>query len=274
MYPVLFSVFGVEVPSYAALMVLGYLLALAILLYGLRETSKDKKWHAFDLYRLCVVMSLIGSKVGHTLFEAPGHFDEDGQPINSLGELLRADPWHWARVLEAGHVWYGGLIVALLAGVVFFKRRPELSFWDYADYFAPPVMFGAFVGRIGCFLAGCCHGRPTDSFLGVQFPQLPGPVHPTQLYDSLSGLGIGVVLLMLVPRRKFDGQVLSLLLIVYPIFRFSTEAFRGDAERGYWGPLSTSQAISLVIFAAGVWLYLYAQNRVTLELSDRERSAA
>lgn len=265
MKPILFHLFDVAVPSYVALMVLGYVAALAALFHltpkGAPEDGGLNRPQVWDLYIVMVVSSIVGSKIGHVLFEAPGHKTASGAPINSVFELLREDPWHWISLGEPGYVWYGGMIGALSVAVFYFWRRPHLKAWIYADAFAPAIMLGAAVGRLGCFLAGCCHGAPTDAAWGVHFPQLSGPVHPTQLYDSAVALVLGLGLLWRFPRRRFDGEAIALLLMAYPILRATTEAFRGDAERGAFGPLSTSQTLSLPLLAIGVALFVRRSRR-------------
>jgi phosphatidylglycerol:prolipoprotein diacylglycerol transferase len=215
----------------------------------------------WDLYIVMLVSSLIGSKIAHVLFEAPGHVDPEGRTLHDVFELLRSDPWHWARLGESGYVWYGGLLGALLTAVVYFKRRPSLDAWLFADTFAPSITAGAAIGRIGCFLAGCCYGRPSDVPWAVRFPGLSGPVHPTQLYDSLAAALITTVLLLRYPRRRFDGECIAILLMGYPVLRTITEAFRGDADRGGIGPLSTSQWISIPLFLIGLLIFIRRRPR-------------
>jgi phosphatidylglycerol:prolipoprotein diacylglycerol transferase len=262
-HPIAFELFGFPVPSYSVLMVLGYAAALAVLWRlvpagpGEIDDGGLHRVQVWDLFVVMVVSSVLGSKVGHVLFEADGHLDAAGRPtIHGVIDLLRSDPWHWARIGESGYVWYGGLLGALGAAVVYFRRRPKLSGWLYADTFAPAIVAGASIGRIGCFLAGCCYGKPTALPWGVRFPDLPGPVHPTQLYDSAAALLLFLLLGWRYPRRRFDGENIALLLIGYSALRAMTEAFRGDSDRGGIGPLSTSQLISIPLFLAGSAIYL------------------
>jgi phosphatidylglycerol:prolipoprotein diacylglycerol transferase len=261
--PTLFTIFGVPVPSYAVMMVLGYAVALWVLLRltppggDARVDGGLDRTQVWDLFVVMVVASVLGAKIGHTLFEAPGHIAADGRTIESLPALLREDPWHWLRLGEGGYVWYGGMLGALGTAVFYFWRRPHLRAWTYSDLFAPAIMAGAVIGRLGCFLAGCCHGQPTELPWGVAFPRSGGPVHPTQLYDAAVALGIGALLYLRFPRRRFDGEIIALLLIGYPVLRATTELFRGDADRGFIGPLSTSQAISIPLLVVGVAIWIH-----------------
>jgi len=290
MWPTLFEIGGFRVSSYAALMVLGYGAALAVVFSLARSATREaddgrtfasgpgprggglEPAQVFDLFIVMLVSSILGAKLGHVLFEAPGHIYcatdldpcpiEDQRVVESLAELLRVDPWHAFKLAEGGYVWYGGLIGALLTAVVYFRRRPELDALTYSDAFAPAIMIGASVGRVGCFLSGCCYGVPSDVPWAVAFPATDGvPVHPTQLYDATFAAAFGAFLLLRFPRRRFAGENIALLLIGYPIARFATEAFRGDPERGSLGPLSTSQAISIVVVVAGVAMMVWARRR-------------
>lgn len=261
MKPILFHVFDIAIPSYSVLMVAGYIVALAVLWRVTPRSGDDTKGElsrpqVWDLFIVMLVSSVIGSKFGHVLFEASAHKGDDGKPLDGLWALLKADPWHWLRLGEPGYVWYGGMVGALGTAVYYFWKRPHLRAWLYSDAFAPAIMAGAAVGRIGCFLAGCCHGVPTTEPWGVKFPQLPGPVHPTQLYDSAIAATLAIILLWRFGRRRFDGQNIALLLIAYPILRSLTEVFRGDADRGGLWVLSTSQLISIPLLAIGVWLHV------------------
>lgn len=262
MFPTLFEIFGWKVPSYAVMMGLGYVAALYVIFRLANRTDGVERWQAWDLFIVMVVASLLGSKLGHTLFEAPGHIDyETGEKITSLWQLLTSDPWHWARLDEGGYVWYGGMVAALVTATVYFKRRPDLDPWLYSDLFAPAIMAGAVVGRLGCFMAGCCYGEPTDAAWGVKFPRVDHAVHPTQLYDAGIALVLAIVLYTRFAKRKFTGENIAVLLILYPILRSLTEVFRGDADRGAFGGLSTSQWISIPLFAIGVWLFVTRQRR-------------
>lgn len=259
MHPVLFEIpWGdnpIRVYSYAVLMVLGYLGALAALFFVAPKRAGEgggglERGQVWDLFIVMLIASIVGSKFGHVLFEASAH-----EGVNSVWELMEKDPLHALRLGEPGYVWYGGMIGALSTAVYYFKRRPGLDAWLYSDAFAPAIMIGASIGRLGCFMAGCCHGAPTDAAWGVWFPQLDGPVHPTQLYDSFAAGVIGLFLLWRFFHRRFKGENIALLLILYPVARASTEAFRGDAERGGLGPLSTSQWLSVPLLLIGLYFY-------------------
>jgi phosphatidylglycerol:prolipoprotein diacylglycerol transferase len=190
---------------------------------------------------------------------------------------------------KGGLVFYGGFIGATIVAF-FYMRRSGMEFLPYADVLAPSVSIGHAIGRLGCFAAGCCWGGACDSHyaLAARFPadalayqsQLAHgliragapatlPIHPTQLYESAGELLIFLALTLWRTRKRAHGEILALYLILYAPLRSLVEHFRGDEERGrilnFLGPsargavwnLSTSELISLLIFAAGVALFAF-----------------
>ncbi len=180
---------------------------------------------------------------------------------------------------EGGLVFYGGFIAAALTGVVYL-RRWHLPILPYADTVIPSVALGHFFGRLGCFAAGCCWGEACPAGLpwSVRFPpgslayetlaERPGasllalghattlPLHPTQLYEAFGELGLFLVLVLVVrPRKRFDGQVLATWLAAYALLRATVEVFRGDVERGVVAGLGVGQWTSIAILGAAalVW---------------------
>jgi phosphatidylglycerol:prolipoprotein diacylglycerol transferase len=158
---------------------------------------------------------------------------------------------------------YGGLLLGTAAGALLTRLR-GLSVARLFDAAAPGLALGACLARVGCFLGGCCWGRPTASFLGVHFPDghpgrdvlLPGDprgLHPTQLYLAAAALGIAILLLVL--RRQGAGRPGSrfrLAATLYAVTVFGVEFLRGDTGRWFAAGLSHSQWISLAILAASL----------------------
>lgn len=125
-------------------------------------------------------------------------------------------------------------------------------------------------GRIGCFMAGCCYGQPTNSFWGVIFTDpacqaepLNTALHPTQLYEATWIFSIMFILMVVQSRKKFDGQLFLIYLMLYAAGRSIIELFRGDLARGFVieNVLSISQFISLLLIIAAVYLYLRLQKK-------------
>jgi len=166
----------------------------------------------------------------------------------------------------------------VIVGILFTKYQ-RLPVWKIADIFSPGIALGQSIGRLGCFAAGCCYGRPTKLPLGVIFRDpyshetvgvpLMIPLHPTQLYEAACNAIIFVILWLSLKSKKFDGQVFILYLVLYSTVRFLIEFLRGDPDRGFLfnGLLSTSQFISLVLLIVAGTLFL------TLKPSVQEKSA-
>jgi phosphatidylglycerol:prolipoprotein diacylglycerol transferase len=157
-------------------------------------------------------------------------------------------------------VFYGGLALALPVGLWYLEHY-RLPRWKTADVWAAPLPLGHAVGRLGCFAAGCCYGRPTDVPWAVTFTDpnslalLGLPLHPTQLYEAFGNLLIFCFLSLYRRHRRFPGQLFWLYVLLYSCLRFFLEFFRGD-PRGYIVPslLSVSQGIALVLVVLSLGL--------------------
>lgn len=174
----------------------------------------------------------------------------------------------WAKFYNGGLAYYGGLVAGTY-GAVRVALRDGIPVLKTADVTAMGVAMGLFFGRIGCFLGGCCYGLVTEHWVGARFPawsptsegqfregllahpgQISLPVHPTQLYEAVGCLLISVFLSQWGPRKKrFDGHVALMFLILYAVLRFGLEFFRAD-DRGLYFGVSTSQWLSLAILLA------------------------
>lgn len=133
--------------------------------------------------------------------------------------------------------------------------KKGLPFWPLADLVAPPLALGYGLVRIGCFLNGCCYGKPTNSFLGIVFPHLDHLArHPTQIYSSLLGFTLFLVLLVMQRKKSFDGQIFLLFLILYGVGRTAIESLRENLT--VFGPVTVSQLVSVVvIIIAGIFYH-------------------
>jgi len=171
------------------------------------------------------------------------------------------------KVWEGGLVFYGGFILAFFVAVWFLKRN-RLPVWKITDIISPSFALGIALGRIGCFLNGCCYGALSWRW-GVCFPAhdnppvfaqqvadglIPAsslwslPVLPAQLYAAVHGLLIFAVLLFLERYKKYDGFLLWVLVLLYSAGRFFIEGVRYYEQNFMFGAITVSQAISLVLF--------------------------
>lgn len=172
--------------------------------------------------------------------------------IVSFRDILR-DPsilWDFSH----GYVVYGGILFGVLYSYIYCRVK-KAPFLAYFDLVMPSVSVAQGFGRIGCFFAGCCYGKPTDSWLHITYTHsdfAPDniPLLPTQLLSSAGNFLIAAVLFAYDKKNKKQGTVGALYMILYSIGRFVIEMFRDD-PRGAWGIFSTSQLISVFLFAAG-----------------------
>jgi phosphatidylglycerol:prolipoprotein diacylglycerol transferase len=245
MYPELFRIGNFPVHTYGVFLALAFLSAIVV---TVRLGSRDglPRERLYDLCLWMLLASLIGSKA-LMLFTEPEY---RGSPL----ALLSLD------FLRSGGVFYGGLIGAVLVGYML-MRHYKLPWWKTADACAPGIALGNVLGRLGCFSAGCCWGKPTTEPWGVRFTELAhevtgvptgAPLHPTQLYESFSMLIVFFFLIWLHRHRRFSGQVILAYALLYAAIRFVIEFFRDDPRGDILGlttltGLSTSQMIGIVV---------------------------
>ena len=175
--------------------------------------------------------------------------------------------WEIFMIQRGGLVYYGGLVGAALACIIFAKFK-KLALWKIADILAPSLALGYVFGRLGCLLNGCCFGSECALPWAIHFPpdHATGgaPVHPTQIYDSLLSLGLYALLSLLYRRKTFDGQVFATYLIAYAATRSVVETFRGDYSAAHrHAGLTPAHLISIGVFAAGMILFAVLRSRAT-----------
>lgn len=253
MLPRLFHIGSFGIPTYGVLVALGVLLGLWI---SVRNSEKQgiKAENAWDFGIAVVLAGIIGSKILYILVDWRA-YAEHPREIFSLSTL------------QAGGVFSGGLIGAFLVAW-WFVRKHHMPALATCDAFSPGLAMGHAIGRLGCFAAGCCYGKPTTHFWGVTFTNplaaqyvgtpLNIALEPTQLFESGAELIIFAILTWMFARKKFDGQVFGAYLFLYGIARFLIEFLRDDPGRGgpyFGGLLSGTQliAIGLVLTGGIIW---------------------
>jgi phosphatidylglycerol:prolipoprotein diacylglycerol transferase len=263
--------------TYGLLMALAFLAGVVLAQREARRRGQDAERVA-DLAFWLLVAALLGSQIfyvalNHEEFTGPRFFADP--PFEHLPRIL--------VLWRIGLVFYGGFIGAAGAAFVY-MRRHRMPFLAYADTLIPSVAFGHFLGRLGCFSAGCCWGCLADSQVpwAVRFPPGSGaydafagggyppsfltaggaataPLHPVQLYEAFGELAIFLLLVLVVrPRKRFHGEVLASWLLAYAVLRGALEAFRGDLARHAYAGLNSGQWTSVAILATGALLWLRA----------------
>jgi phosphatidylglycerol:prolipoprotein diacylglycerol transferase len=228
------------------------LLGLAVVLHLSKKQhiDPDEMW---NLCGLVILAGIIGSKALYILTDW-GYYSRHPGEIFSVSTL------------QAGGVFSGGLVLALITAI-WYLRKHKISFLKAADVIAPGLALGHAVGRLGCFSAGCCYGKPTSEPWGVIFTNpraaeivgtpLGVRLQPTQLYEMFAELVNFAILYWVVMRKKFEGQVIGLYMVMYGIERYVIEFWRGDPGRGeVWGVMSGTQLISIFLVIAGgiIWM--------------------
>jgi phosphatidylglycerol:prolipoprotein diacylglycerol transferase len=250
MHPVIFQLGSFKLPAYGLLVACGYLAAILYIFRKARPAGFEKETLS-DLLFYTVLSGITGAKV----FYAATYWAEFGPTFGA--KLL-----YLLKSFQYGFVFYGGLVFGAAA---FFSlaRRRGLNLPRAADLFAPALALGHAFGRVGCFLAGCCHGQPTSCPVSVTFtdpgsevsPFLLGtPLHPAQLYEAAGNLVIFLVLNAAQARslsgRLPGGFTVLLYAALYSALRFGVEFLRGDDRGALHLGLSPAQLISLLVFAA------------------------
>ena len=190
------------------------------------RVSRKRKIPFDPLLTLAYIM-IFGGVLGARLFYVLFHLDEFKNDW-----LASINPFHSGQFGIAGLNLYGGFSLRLFSFYLYSEKR--LPLLSTLDLFAPTVGLGLIFTRVGCFLNGCCFGTPTDLPWGVEFPNDSIPfyifgtehLHPAQLYSSLYGLLLFLVLHWRLKHKSFDGQVVSLLFMVEAIFRYLIEYVR------------------------------------------------
>lgn len=249
MNPILFNIGSIEIYSYSVYLTAGCLLAMGWAMREARYRDLD-----FRLVPMAGIIAILSGILGaRALYAAlyPQEFSED--------------------LLKIFHIWNGGLVFsgAIIfgsSGGVLYLKSQNQKILPWLDCFAPAMALGQAVGRLGCFFAGCCYGKPTDLPWGVTYKNLESlaplfqPLHPTQIYHSLAGLLTFAILLTAKRFIKAEGRITGLFLVLFSVFRFTIEFFRAD-YRGHLGPVSTTQFITLVFFSIGIYLLFIHKKR-------------
>jgi phosphatidylglycerol:prolipoprotein diacylglycerol transferase len=253
MHPILFQSGWLTLYSYGVLAATGFLAALLLAHHRASRMGLDPN-SIWNLGIYGILVSLAGSKLWLILSE---------------WDYFRAHPrqvFTWGTVQSAGD-YYGGMV----GGVVFillYTYFQKLSFWSVMDLLAAPIAIGHAIGRLGCFAAGCCYGKPTALDWGVTFTSplaekisgtpLGIALHPTQLYESAAEFMNFAILLWLGAKRRFAGQIIGAYFILYGFERGTIEFFRGDPGRTllFHDRVSLMQLVSVALILGGAFLWL------------------
>ena len=250
---------------YGVFVSMGFILAYLVMHWKAKKTNFPQH----KVSDLCFA-AMLGGILGARLFYVLLNYDDY---LKNPAEIIRID--------HGGLVFYGGLFGAGITGV-WLVRKIGLNGWAVADLFALALPLGQAVGRIGCFINGCCFGKPSASWFAYRYPADSSvwttqvhnhliasdaneclPVLPVQLFQSGINLVIWGILLIIAPKVTRKGQLFSWYIILYSIGRFLNEFNRGDYVRYYWG-LTVSQVICLLLLPLGIYLYFRSKKQGNL----------
>jgi phosphatidylglycerol:prolipoprotein diacylglycerol transferase len=243
MYPELFTIGPLTLHTYGLFVAIGLVVGIIVAIKIGKSQGIDFQ-KIMDMGLIIIIAGIIGSRLAYVF-------------INF--SYFKTSPMDIVKLWTGGLVFSGGLIAVLLV-MMWYTRQAGYSLWQIGDLWAPAAAIGQAIGRIGCFMAGCCYGRPTDMPWGVVFTDpkslacpLNTPLHPTQLYSSFSGLIIFIVLMILNSKKRFEGQVLLWFLILHGTARLLIEQFRGD-DRGliFGGSWTATQFLTIIILIGSV----------------------
>jgi len=230
MYRILFTIGSFRIYSYGVMVALAFITAILLAMKEAKRSGENPE-RVLDISLYVILGALIGGRLGYIIFHLDYYLEN---PIKIL------------YFRQGGLAFLGSFILAFILGAWYVSRN-KLSFWKYTDIAAPSVAIGIGIGRIGCFLNGCCYGLVSEKY-GLKFPALDMPpvylqqlndgliasgssytlpVIPTQIYSSLfDGFLIFFILHWMKKYKKYDGFLMLSFFILYSISRFIVEFYR------------------------------------------------
>ena len=243
------NIFGFELATYGLCIFIGIIIGIFFAIKYFAKFNNIKKEDVIYCTSYALIGLGLGAKLLYIITNIPfliknaQNFD-----LSTVEQLFRG-----------GFVFYGGLIGAVI-GIFIYSKQFKVSFKSLLLTLIPTVPLIHSIGRIGCFLAGCCYGIEYNGFGHVIFHNTPSapvntPLFPTQILESICNLLIFIVLI--ITYKKYSGTYKTIILycILYSVVRFSIEFLRGDLIRGLWLNISTSQWISIALFLVGIGLF-------------------
>ena len=218
MYPILFRLGPITIRFYGVMVATAFLIAI----YLAKAEAQRKGLGSqciIDFASLAIVSGIVGARLYYVI----SHIDCF---TDNLLDII--------KIWEGGLSFHGGILAGFLTGI-WFTRKRGIPFWKFADSAAPAIILAQAVGRVGCFLNGCCFGKETTVPWAVIFrnPQsmavLNVPLHPTQLYEMAGNLSIFLLLWRLRIKKMHDGYIFLLYAILYSVLRCAVGYFRADS---------------------------------------------
>lgn len=252
MHPTLCKLGPLTLHSYGLLLALGCIAAIWRA-EALHKRVGLQQGQIIDLGILLVVVGLAGARLTYVALDWRSYASAPGSII---------------AVWDGGLTFFGGLVAGCIAGLLW-ARWHSVGAAALADLLAPSIALGYGIARIGCFLNGCCYGRPTSLPWGVRFHEdggdvLTPPSHPAQLYSTFMSFIVFWMLTRLEKRSLPAGRIFGSWLILSSIERFIMENFRrGVTAEVIWGNLTQAQLACLVLMLIGAMVIVWPRQRVS-----------
>ena len=243
MYPVICKFGPLTVYSYGLSLVLAFGLATFLLSRQGRYLGLNPEFF-FNLSFIILLSGIIGARILYVILNINYYYNH---PVEII------------MFTHGGLAWFGGLILGIFSCIVYLRYR-GLEIYKIFDLAAPYVALAQAIGRIGCFLNGCCFGKENLRF-GLYFPVHSAILIPTQLYSSLALLGIYIILRIKQVRIHKKGEIFYLYLFLYSLWRFFIEFFRGDSKIFIFH-LSLFQIFSIALFTLSVIMLIRIKKRI------------
>ena len=242
---------------YGVMISVGILACFAVL-YLYTKVWKIKEKFVDFIFFTAIVAIIVGF-FSAALFQATYNYIENPEAGFNLG---------------GGITFIGGLIggiVSFLAIYFLFRKKYDTRLYQMVSIAPCCILIAHAFGRVGCFFAGCCYGKPTDSIFGVTFVGHTQAVHPTQLYEAIFLFLLFGVCSYLALKKKYQHN-LTIYLVAYGIFRFLLEFLRGDDRGQLLGFISPSQFWSLLMIVGGVVVYFYHRKLLQKAVVEAEKA--
>lgn len=257
MYPFL-HIFNISIPTYGLCMLAGVFL-VAFLAYLKGKPLK------IPVENIILIMACVfgGALIAGWLFYLVVTYS-----LSGIFDMISKGDFSFMK--NGGIVFYGGLIGGLAGGIAG-KKIIKTDLKTLELLFVPYVPLGHAIGRVGCFLAGCCYGMEYSGPLAVYYPHSLAGVSPdvgyfpVQLLEAFLDVLIFAVLWRYCKKERKKFDIISVYLALYSVMRFGTECLRGDAIRGVYFGLSTSQWISIGIIIVCVVRFVLLKNKKELK---------
>jgi phosphatidylglycerol:prolipoprotein diacylglycerol transferase len=255
--PSSFTVHNVNIYAYGLMLTIAFIIGT---IRTVRVAAKEKisAEVILDLVTFIIIGAIIGARLIYVILK----------PDQYLSNLIDV-----VYITQGGLSVHGGVIGAMFAALIYTAYR-KLSYWHFADMFAPALALGMAIGRIGCFLNGCCYGvlcKNPDAWYAVSFPEnahtgvTPEPRHPAQLYMMALNLIIFFILRSTYKNRKFDGHVFLMWICLYSAARFIQEFYRFEVSSDViFGFITIAQLASVILFFIAGAIILEMKKRIRM----------